>query len=416
MSTSDSNTSPKNRFGPLAIMVSLFFLFGFITVMNEIIVPELQNLFNLSFLESSFVQSSFFLAYFLCAFPAGWLITKVGYKKGILIALVILVIGLVLFIITPSYHNFYLVLGSLFVMGVGITIAQVVANPYIVALGTRETASSRLNLAGGFNSLATTVNTIIGGSMLLVASDNMNAEEIIHSMRNPYFIMAGVVILLGILIYISKLPEIKYDDIQESKMEIGRLFKFKNLVLGAFAIFFYVGAEVSIGNVLIKYLQQPKMGGFTKDSAFWYVALYSVGAMVGRVVGFFTLQKIKAERGLIFVSIMAVYFVFVGMFTSGMVSRSCILMLGLCNSIMWPCIFPLAISGLGRYTTQGSGLVITMVVGGAIIPVFQAYLAENVIGYNLSFVVVLLCYVYILYYALVGHKLVAKTINQPTLQ
>jgi FHS family L-fucose permease-like MFS transporter len=176
------------------------------------------------------------------------------------------------------------------------------------------------------------------------------------------------------------------------------------LLLGAGAIFFYVGAEVSIGNMLIEFLQQSKMGGYNKDEAKWFISIYFMMSMIGRFLGFLGLQKVKAERGLIFVSIMAVYFVIICMFTSGAVSRTSIIMLGLCNSIMWPCIFPLSLSGLGKYTSQGSGLLVTMVFGGAVIPLLQAYLAENVIGFNMSFIVVLACYIYILYFALVGHK------------
>lgn len=389
---------------PLIIMVALFFLFGFVTAMNDVLMPHVKLLFDLSFMQASFVNFAFFIAYLVFGLPAGWLISKIGYKKGIMLALSILVLGMILFILTPEFGTFAMVLVALFVIGSGMTILQVAANPYIITLGSPETGSSRLNLAGGFNSFASMINTFIGGSLLLVPADSSIPEKF-EAMRGPFFFIAAVVLIFAIIIGISKLPEIKYETRQDlSSSNIRGLWEYKHLFLGAGAIFFYVGAEVSIGNILIDYLHQPKMGGYTSADAKWFVLFYWMTCMIGRFLGFITLQKVKAERGLIFVSIMAVYFVFVGMFTSGVVSRTSIIMIGLCNSIMWPCIFPLSLSGLGKYTSRGSGLLVTMVFGGALIPLFQAYLAEYVMGYNLSFIVVLFCYLYILYFALVGHK------------
>ena len=389
---------------PLIIMLALFFLFGFNTVMNDVLMPHVQGMFKLSFFQSNFVQSAFFIAFLVCGLPAGWVISKIGYKKGIMLALAVLTLGLLLFILTPVFGTFTMVLWALFIMGCGITIAQVAANPYLISLGSPETGSYRLNLAGIFNSFARIINTIIGGSLMFLPLDSSIAEKF-EAMRGPYFIMAAVVLIFAAIIGISKLPEIHYDTEQEVvTKDIKYIWHFKHLILGAGAIFFYVGAEVSIGGVLIDYLHQPKIGGYTHEVANWLVTVFWMLMMIGRFVGFLTLEKVRADRGLLFVSIMAVYFVFVGMFTSGYVSLSAIMMLGLCNSIMWPCIFPISISRLGKYTSLGSGLLISMVVGGALIPLFQAYLAENVLGYNLSFVVLLFCYVYILYFAMVGKK------------
>lgn len=399
---------PKNQNGPLAIMVALFFLFGSITVLNDVLVPHMKNIFHLSTTQSTMVQFSFFLPYFFFSLPAGWLIGRVGYKKVIMIALGIVSLGLFLFISAVSYGVFEYFLVSLFVLGAGLTLAQVAANPYIIALGPIETGSSRLNLAGGLSSFANTVNIIIGGSLLFVGA-NASITEKIEAMKFPYFIMAGIVLLYAIVIGFSKLPQIRYVSEQATGSNLAGVWQYKHLLLGAGAIFAYVGAEVSIGTILIDFLQHKSMGEFSEVDAKWFVTLYWMGAMIGRFVGFFTLQKIKTERGLLFVSIMAVYLVFICMFTSGTVARTAIVMVGLCNSIMWPCIFPLSISGLGKYTSQGAGLLCTMVVGGAIIPMIQAFLAEETgLGYNFSFIIVLLCYIYILYFALVGHKVAAK--------
>jgi FHS family L-fucose permease-like MFS transporter len=393
---------------PLIIMLALFFLFGFNTVMNDVLMPHVQNLFKLSFFQSNFIQSAFFIAFLVCGLPAGWIISKIGYKKGIMLALGVLTLGLILFILTPEFGTFNMVLVALFIMGCGITIAQVAANPYIISLGTPETGSYRLNLAGIFNSFARIINTIIGGTLMLLPPDSTVTEKF-EVMRGPYFIMAALVLIFAAIIGISKLPEIHYDTEQEvATRDIKSIWHFKHLILGAGAIFFYVGAEVAIGGVLMDYLHQPKIGGYTHEEAHWLVTIYWMLMMIGRFLGFLTLQKVRADRGLLFVSIMAVYFVFVGMFTSGYVSMSAIIMLGLCNSIMWPCIFPISLSKLGKYTSLGSGLLITMVVGGALIPLLQAYLAENVLGYNLSFVVMLVCYIYVLYFALVGNKWATK--------
>ena len=211
--------------------------------------------------------------------------------------------------------------------------------------------------------------------------------------------------IFTIIIGISKLPEIKYDQVQQvGSNNIKGIWQFKHLILGAGAIFCYVGAEVSVGNMLTDYLAQPKMGGYSAGEANWFVSFYWGSAMVGRVLGYLLLQKVKADKALIFVALMAVYFTFVGMFTSGTVSRSSIILIGMCNSIMWPCIISSSLAGLGKYTSQGSGLLLTMVFGGAVIPLVQAYLAENVLGINLSYVVDLFCYIYILYFAFVGPK------------
>lgn len=399
---------PKNQNGPLVIMVALFFLFGSITVLNDVLVPHMKNIFHLTTTQSTMVQFSFFLPYLLLSLPAGWLIGQVGYKKVIMIALGIMSLGLFLFISAVSYGVFEYFLVSLFVLGAGLTLAQVAANPYIIALGPIDTGSSRLNLAGGMNSFATSINTIIGGSLLFVGA-NASIVEKIDAMKFPYFIMAGIVLLYAIVIGFSKLPHIRYASEQATGSNLAGIWQYKHLLLGAGAIFAYVGAEVSIGTILIDFLQHKSMGGFSEVDAKWFVTMYWMGAMIGRFVGFFTLQKIKTERGLLFVSIMAVYLVFICMFTSGTVARTAIVMVGLCNSIMWPCIFPLSLSGLGKYTSQGAGLLCSMIVGGALIPMIQAFLAEETgLGYNYSFIIVLLCYIYILYFALVGHKVAAK--------
>lgn len=394
----------ENLIRPFIIMVSLFFLFGFVTVMNNVLMPYVKELFNLTILQASLVQWAFYIAYLVCGFPAGWVISKIGYKRGIMLALGITGIGLIMFILTPIVGTFAMVLASLFVLGSGITIAQVAANPYTVALGSPDTGASRLTLANVFNSFATMVMPIIGGSMLFTVA-NSSLEDKFDAMRGPYFVLAAVVLIFAAIIGISKLPEIKYDTVQEiGGKNLKGMWQYKHLILGAGAIFCYVGAEVSVANMLTDFLAQPKMGAFTKEEANWFISVYWGSAFVGRFLGFILLQKVKAERALVFVSIMAVYFIFVGMFTSGIVSRVSIVVIGLCNSIMWPCIISSSLAGLGKYTSQGSGLLITMVFGGAIIPLIQAYLAENWIGVNLSYGVDLLCYIFILYFALVGPK------------
>ena len=387
---------------PLALMVSLYFGIGFITAMNDILVPHFKDLFHLTNFLALLVQMAFFGAYFVMSLPSGWIVGRIGYKLGIVVALATMGVGLLLFLPASMIIFYPLFLFALFVVGSGLALLQVAINPYVGALGSPETAASRLNLCGGFNSLATTIAPKVGAAFIFIAA-GATAAQLAHSVRMPYVILACCAFAMAVLTLFVHLPNLIEKRSEASVAEGGGAWGFRNLRFGAAAIFFYVGAEVAIGSMLISYLGQPSMGGMSHSAAARYVSLYWGGAMVGRFIGFVVLQKIRQERALLFVAAVAALLVGTALVTHGSVAMWAVVSCGLFNSVMWPCIFPLSVKGLGRFTSQGSGILIMMVVGGAVIPEIQGLLADA-FGYQKSFVVVLLCYAYLVFFAVSGHR------------
>jgi MFS transporter, FHS family, L-fucose permease len=394
-------TGRKNYTVPLTLIVALYFGIGFITALNDILVPHFKDLFHLTNVAALLVQFCFFGAYFVMSLPSGWIIDKIGYKRGIVFALSLMGLGLLLFLPASIIIFYPLFLFALFVVGSGLALLQVAVNPYIGALGSPETAASRLNLAGGFNSLATTIAPRIGAALIFIAA-GASVAELARSVRLPYVVLAACAFAMAVITAFVPLPEV-IEKRAQNDVSDGSAWKFRHLRLGALAIFFYVGAEVAIGSLLIAYLGQPSMGGLSHEAAARYVSFYWGGAMVGRFIGFAALRKIRAQKALAFVSLVALVLIATTIVAHGHVAMWAVVACGLCNSVMWPCIFPLSVEGLGKYTSQGSGILITMVVGGAIIPEIQGFLADS-FGYQQSFVVVLICYAYILYFALRGHR------------
>lgn len=392
--------SKPNYTGPLILMISLYFIFGFVTVLNDILIPHLKSLFDLQNWQAMLVQSCFFGAYFIMSIPAGKLISKIGYKKGSIVGLGVLAIGLLLFVPASIIISYGFFLFALFVVGSGITILQVIVNPYMGALGRPEKAATRLNLGGSLNSFATTIGPMIGAYFIFVEGSLIERAA---AVRIPYIGAAVLACLLAFVFSKVKLPSIipvQKDNVQKDGTSA---WNYSHLVLGALAIFFYVGAEVACGSIIINYFAEPDMGRLGETEASIFVSLYWGGLMVGRFIGIFALQKMKMERTLVVVSAMALFLVLITMFTHGEIAKWSVCAVGLFLSVMWPCIFPLGIRGLGSSTNQGSGIMVAMIVGGAIIPPLQGYLAD-VIGYHMSFTVVLVCFAYILYYAISGHK------------
>ncbi len=386
---------------PLILIVSLYFGIGFITAMNDVLVPHFKDLFHLSNFRALLVQFAFFGAYFLLSVPSGWIVSRIGYKAGIIAALTTMGAGLLIFQPASRSITYPLFLLALFVVGCGLALLQVAINPYLGALGSPETAASRLNLAGFFNSLAGTLAPRVGAIFIFVAA-GASAATLARSVRTPYLILAGLAFLMAIVTRLVPLPTV----IAETSGPGGSrdsVWKFRQLRFGAVGIFAYVGAEVAIGSLLINYLGQPSMGGMSHTEAARYVSLYWGGAMVARLMGFFALRRIRQAKALTFVSICAVVFVSVAILGHGTIALWAIVSCGLFNSVMWPCIFPMSVEGLGRLTSQASGILVTMVVGGAIIPEIQGLLADR-FGYQKSFFVVLACYAYILFFAMYGHR------------
>jgi FHS family L-fucose permease-like MFS transporter len=391
----------KNYTVPLMLMVSLYFGIGFITALNDILVPHFKDLFHLTNVTALLVQFCFFGAYFVMSVPSGWIVGRVGDKRGIVVALSVMGLGMLLFLPASVIIFYPLFLFALFVVGSGLALLQVAINPYVGALGKPETAASRLNLAGFANSFAGWRAPKIGAAFIFVAA-SASAAQLAYSVRKPYMILSGLAFLMAVVTHFVPLPDVVETREKGSHAE-GSAWNFRHLRFGAVGIFVYVGAEVAIGSLMINFLAQPSMGGLSHTAAAEYVSLYWGGAMVGRLIGFFVLKWISAPKALTFVAVLASLFVATAIFGHGHVALWAIVSCGLFNSVMWPCIFPMSIAGLGKFTSQGSGILITMVVGGAVIPEIQGLLADS-FGYQKSFIVVLLCYVYILFFALRGHR------------
>jgi MFS transporter, FHS family, L-fucose permease len=401
----------------LVVVTSLFFLWGFITVLNDILVPHLKAIFDLNYAEVMLIQFAFFSAYFIFSIPSAKLIDAVGYKNAIVVGLFTVGAGALLFIPAASVPSYPLFLGALMVLAAGITDLQVAANPYVAVLGPPETASSRLNLTQAFNSLGTTIGPFIGGLLILSVTAKSMAEihsmspEALHryrvleasSVKLPYLLIGIVVIAVGILISRYRLPAIPQAQRRTLQSAKESLWKHPQLVFGAVAIFVYVGAEVSIGSLMINYLGQPDIGNLPEVTAARYVAYYWGGAMVGRFIGSAILQKVRTNTLLAIVAIAACALVLTSMLTFGHVATWSIIAVGLFNSIMFPSIFTLGIAELGPLTGDGSGVLVMAIVGGALLPVLQGALADR-IGIHHAFIIPTICYLYILFYALRGSR------------
>jgi FHS family L-fucose permease-like MFS transporter len=422
------DSSDKNSyFGSLTILTSLFFIWGFITCLNDILIPHLKSVFTLNYTQAMLVQFCFFTAYFVVSVPSGYLVEKIDYKGGIIAGLSIAGTGCLLFYPAASQHSYPLFLAALFVLASGITLLQVAANPYVTSLGKLETASSRLTMTQAFNSLGTTIAPYFG-ALLILSTAVKSAEEIkllntdelsayqaaqAAAVQNPYLFLAAVLFFIAVIFTMIKLPEIKSADQQPAHAEKvsfddnhDSAWAYKHLVLGAIGIFVYVGAEVCIGSFLINFLGEPAIAGLAEKDAGKYVSFYWGGAMLGRFVGAAVMQKIQPGKVLTFNAVTAAVLVLMTMIGSGSVAMWTILSVGLCNSIMFPTIFSLAVNGLGKHTGQGSGILCASIVGGAILPVAQGLFADQ-IGIQTAFFIPVLCYLYIAYYGWRGYKFLA---------
>ena len=392
---------PTNYQFALVALTSLFFLWGFITCLNDILIPYLKEAFTLNYTQAMLIQFCFFSAYFIVSLPAGKLVGKIGYQKGIVVGLAIACVGCLLFYPVATSGVYALFLMALFVLASGITILQVSANPYVSALGKPETASSRLTLTQAFNSLGTTIAPIFGAALFFASNETHQGQDA-TAVQLPYLMLAASLMILAIIFLVLRLPTIQEQQPSSSVTE-GSAWQHKHLVLGAVGIFLYVGAEVAIGSTLINYLASETGTNMTEATAAKLIAYYWGGAMVGRFIGAAVMQKVSGGKVLAFNASLAIVLIITSMLTSGTVAMWTMLAVGLCNSIMFPTIFSLAITGLKGHTSQGSGILCLAIVGGAIIPVLQG-MAADTINLTLSFSIPALCYVFIVYYGMVGHK------------
>jgi FHS family L-fucose permease-like MFS transporter len=403
--------STKNRYtAALVVLTTLFFMWGLITSLNDILIPHLKAAFALSYTQAMLIQFCFFGAYFVASLPSGYLVKRVGYKRGIITGLAAAGVGCLLFFPAAAMHSYPFFLGALFVLAAGITLLQVAANPYVAILGAPQTASSRLVLTQAFNSLGTTIGPYVGAILILSAvpapGESSQAAQA-ASVQGPYLGLAAALFVIAVLIALVRLPQVEASESVEldtAATSLSSVWQYRHLVLGAVAIFVYVGAEVSIGSFLVNFMGRPEIAGLPEDVAGKYLSLYWGGAMVGRFIGAAVLTRVQPAYVLIANAAATVLLLVSAMTFAGETAMWSLLAIGLFNSIMFPTIFTLAIAGLGRHTGAGSGVLCMAIVGGAIVPVLQGMFADR-ISLLYSFVIPLVCYLYIAHYGYKGHRI-----------
>lgn len=372
----------------LTSLTVLFFMMGFITCLNDILVPYLKAIFSLSYSQAALIQFCFFAAYGLTSIPFSKLIERVGYQKGMVIGFALTALGCLLFYPAVLLHTYAIFLGALFVLAAGIVLLQVAANPCVSIIGPKETASSRLTMAQAFNSLGTFVAPFFGAYFILSGlTHSVYAEGVVY----PYFLIAGVLIVIAIVLSRLNLSGMEAAEADESTwLEV---LHEKSLLLGVVGIFAYVGAEVAIGSFLVNYVME--MLHVSETEAAPLIALYWGGAMVGRFIGIFTLKAFAPAKVLMAHALLSVALILLSMQSTGVIAIGGMVLVGLCNSIMFPTIFTLSIKGLkAGQEKKGSGLLATAILGGAVVPLLTGLLADRM-GLHHAFVLPVICYAYI---------------------
>ena len=473
MSQNPSSSGTKFAFSAVTV---LFFMWGFISCMNDLLIPKFKADFSLTQFQANMVQFAFFgayfivsLAYFLISAAKGDPINKIGYQNGLVLGLVVSGIGCLLFYPAAETKQYALFLGALIVLGSGITLIQIAANPYVTILGPEETGPSRLNLSQGLNSLGYVITPLIGGILLFGSKEIYTSSGGVDAVKVPYVGLGVSFLILAAIFKAISLPNFK----QEGKVEAGiKVFRHKHFKWGWLAIFFYVGSEVTIGSILINYLADEGVMGMSEDSSAKYLSFYWGGTMIGRLMGAISLSGIQQSKKYIYMVLAAagatavifanatfkenlthghhiefqtilpyigmvimsfVFFIIgrsspgkmVGLFalvaialtalsmsTHGEMALWSIIGIGLFNSIMWSNIFALSIRGLGKDTSQGSSLLVMMIVGGAIMPLIQGALMDAY-GVRTSLSIVLVGYLYLAYFGFVGSKIGRETDEAP---
>ncbi|TGE27652.1 sugar MFS transporter [Hymenobacter metallicola] len=414
-SSPDTGQDAPRYTSALASLTVLFFMMGFITCLNDILIPYLKGLFTLSYAKVNLVNFCFFGAYLVMGIPAGQVVKRLGYKRGMLVGFLVAALGCFLFFPAAASRTFELFLGALFVLATGIVTLQVAGNPYVAILGPPATASSRLTLTQAFNSLATFLAPILGSALILShlpdlkqLSASQAAALDVTAVQYLYLGIGAVLVLISLLLALLRLPHITHAPAPAGDTE--RAWHFRHLRLGLVGIFAYVGAEVAIGSHIVSYLGQPEVLNMPAREAGVQVAFYWGAAMVGRFLGIGLLRKLQPGRVLAVAAVGAVGLVLLSITTSGPVAMWSLLAVGLMNSIMFPVIFTLAVAGLGRHTEDASGLLSAAIVGGAIIPPLFGLIADSTSGgggvhaLRLAFILPVLCYLYIVWYGLKGSR------------
>lgn len=416
------------------VVTLIFFMWGFLTSLNDVLIPHLRALFDLNYTRTMLIQFCFFGAYFVMSVPAGRVVAKVGYKLGMVIGLLVAGGGALLFLPAAQVQSYNLFLGALFILASGITLLQVSANPYVSLLGAPRLAASRLNLAQALNSLGHTVAPWLGGLLILstavlgaealaaMSADEQAAYRLVkaQAVQGPYLGLALTLFALALMVYLFRLPPLTEatEQADSQRHTFAEVLRHRHVRWGVLAIFLYVGAEVAIGSFLINYLSQPGIGGFDHASAARYVSIYWGAAMVGRFIGSALLTRADPRRMLAAYAAIAAGLLLTTMLGGGTVAVWSVVAVGLFNSIMFPTIFTLGIERLGPLTEKASSLLVMAIVGGAIIPLLQGMLADGFgarfgeqVGLQLAFGLPLLCYLYIVWYGLSGSRVTSGADN-----
>jgi FHS family L-fucose permease-like MFS transporter len=412
-------TASTGRISPIYIIGALFFVFGFITWLNSVLIPYLKIACQLNNLEAFFVAFAFYIAYLVMALPSTWLLRKMGFKNGMAAGLVIIGIGALLFIPAALTRYYLLFLLGLFVQGAGLAVLQSASNPYITILGPIESAAKRISIMGIFNKVAGGIAPIILGAITLKDADQlkirllkMSAIEkqaelttLAHKVILPYIAIIVVLVILSIVIYYSTLPEIDTDkeDTSEGALSTNKksIFEFPHLLLGVLALFLYVGVEVLAGDSVILYASSI---GIPLSTAKFFATCTFSGMLAGYIVGIICIPRYFSQRSALKVcAVIGVIFALTAIFTHGYTSVFFIAFLGIANSLMWPALWPLTINGLGKFTKQGSSLLIMGIAGGGVFPVLYGFLSDKFNNHD-AYWILLPCYLFIFYYATMGYK------------
>ncbi|GGA59725.1 MFS transporter [Edaphobacter acidisoli] len=422
--------SQHTDYRAMSIATTLFFMWGFLTCLNDILIPHLKSIFDLNYAQAMLVQFCFFSAYFVFALPSGKLVEWRGYAQSMVIGVLVMAAGAFLFLPAAAAASFGLFLAALVILAAGITLLQVAANPYVAHLGPPETASARLNLAQAFNSFGTFIAPFFGSALILTATQvspqtmkSFSAAALetyrtaqASSVRLPYLGIGLALVLLAIALALVKLPPMDFTrDIRPGELVENvaheSIWKHPVLIAAAVGIFVYVGAEVSIGSFLVNYFALPDIANFTEKTAAKYVSLYWGGAMVGRFVGSWLLTKVRTSTVLALAAVVAGLLVVVSILTHGPTAMWAILAVGLFNSVMFPSIFTVGLAGLGPLTSKGSSLMVQAIVGGALIPLGEGHLADK-IGVHHAFVIPVVCYVYIALFGYFGGRRAEREVEE----
>ncbi|MBA3673594.1 MAG: sugar MFS transporter [Chitinophagaceae bacterium] len=416
------NIRPAKKEGyalSITIIGALFFIFGFVTWANSQLIPYLKIACELTDTQSFLVATAFFAAYFVMAIPSSMILNKTGFKKGMSLGLFIMAIGAILFVPAANARSYPLFLTGLFIIGTGLALLQTASNPYVTVLGPIESAAQRISIMGICNKIAGILAVFILGGIVLKNADELKQRLLVVSpaekeaelnalasrVITPYITIAIILAVLAVVIYFINLPEIKEEE-EETDTALSKtrtsIFQFPHLILGAVAIFFYVGVEVISYDTFAAFGESL---GYPLEQASKFASYTGYGLLLGYVLGIICIPRfISQQKALVASTVLCIVLVFLTLFTTGTVAVICFALLGFSNAVMWPAIWPLAINGLGKFTKIGAALLIMGIVGGAILPPLYGMIANMVDSKQLGYFIMIPCYLYILYYAIKGHK------------